>query len=265
MAEKQVFDLIISLGGNCSVASQCIYRNIRKFSLPFDYSFMANEDPIKYFPEGLKDRFKNFLLKENIKELKGKERGDEREKYQYKDTYTGYRYIHLFGNDINVKGVYEKGFEVIQRRINRFYDSLAVSKKILVICATDFVYDPKYIYKVKDTFEEIYPDKEFIFYALMFRSDANREILNKNVHIIYSERAVNLYDFNATNYEWAFLDDIVLSQVLNKKEPKKFFELKKLKKGCGVYLFPFAKNTLCRFKCYILGLRFDICFGKVKE
>ena len=211
--EKEKYDLIISLGGNCAAANQCLHRNLRQFSLPFDYTFMVDSRPIEYFAEGLKDNFKNFCLKENIVELVGSERGDEKAKFQYKDTYSGYRLIHLFKNYITNDDVYEKGYKTMRRRIDRLYEKLEKAKKVLIICATDFVYDEKYIYKVKETFEELYPDKEFVFYTLMFNADEYSEKQNENMFFIYSRRSVNVYDISSTNYEWHFLDDIQLTKM----------------------------------------------------
>ena len=98
---KEKFDMIISLGGSCAAATQMTGRALRAYSLPFDWTFTSDYRPVEYFSEGLKDKFKNLCLKKNLEELKGSERGDERFKFQYKDNYTGYRFIHLFHNDIN--------------------------------------------------------------------------------------------------------------------------------------------------------------------
>ena len=45
---KQEYDLIVSLGGNCMVANNLRYRNMRPFSLPFDWVYMIDEKPLKY-------------------------------------------------------------------------------------------------------------------------------------------------------------------------------------------------------------------------
>lgn len=262
MAKKEVYDLIISLGGNCAAASQLVYRDIRRFSLPFDYTFMSDVQPIKYLCEGLKNHFNNLLLRENIEELKGKERGDEREVWQYKDTYSGYRFIHLFGDDINKEGVYDKGIAIIRKRIDRLYQKLDKAKKILVILETSFVFDEKYILDIKKTFEELYPEKKFVFYIIMLNAEKYEEKSYDNITCVYSLRDVNMYDFEHTNWEWSFLDKITLTEIENEK--KKLLLFKKIKRGIGICLFPFLP-TLFRFKVYLLRIKLDFCLGKMRS
>lgn len=253
--QENAFDFIVSLGGNCSAASQCLRRGLRNFSLPFDWAFMANEMPVRYFAKGLKDGFKDLLKKENLKELQGSERGDEKEKWQYKDTCSEYRFIHLFGDDIQKEGVYEKGVEIIRRRIARLYQKLNKSKRVLVICATDFVFDENAMYEVKQAFESLYPQTEFVFYTLMFRSDKEKSDQNGNMHFIYSKRSVNEYDVVKTNFEWAFLDKVYV------KKQKKLIFFKKNKSSFGIYFLPFI-GTIVNLRGQVFRWFFELGIGK---
>lgn len=255
---KETYDLILSLGGNCGAASQLIFRDLRRFSLPFDYTFMADDKPVRWFPEGLKNRFKDLLLKENLSELKGKERGDDRETWQYKDTLSGYRFIHLFGDDVAKDGVYEKGAAVIRRRVDRLFEKLEKAEKILVILSTTFVFDEKPMYKIKETFETLYPSKKFVFYVVMLNAENETQKDDGDIHFIYAKRNGNLYDFDKTNWEWHFLDNVALN------EKKRLFIIKKLKHGVCFCLFPFLP-TVFRVKTYILGVRLDLCLGKLRQ
>lgn len=208
----EIFDLIMSLGGNCSVASQLIKRNLRHFSLPFDYTFMGTTRPIEYFAEGLKDHFKNFFLKENLVELAPDEKGPVPGKYEYKDTYSEYRFIHHFHAPKDTPGEYEKAKAVMDKRINRMYEKINEANRILVILSTAFQFDDIYIYKLKETFEELYPKKEFVFYTIMLSADEFSEKTDGNMCFIRSKRPLNMYDVNKTNFEWEFLDMVRLSK-----------------------------------------------------
>lgn len=44
--DNKEHDLIVSLGGNCAAALQLKRRNLRLFSLPFDYLAMKDERDI---------------------------------------------------------------------------------------------------------------------------------------------------------------------------------------------------------------------------
>ena len=69
MNTKQKFDLVFSLGGNCTAAHNLQYRGLRKFSLPFDWTYIVDEKAIYNLAEGFQTDFKYFLLKENLEEL----------------------------------------------------------------------------------------------------------------------------------------------------------------------------------------------------
>ncbi len=40
MTGRKKYDLVCSLGGNCSVAHNLIFRGLRKFALPFEWAFL---------------------------------------------------------------------------------------------------------------------------------------------------------------------------------------------------------------------------------
>ena len=58
----KTYDLVCSLGGNCTVAHNLFYRNKRYFSLPFDWLYMENETPVFKLAECFKNDFKDFCL-----------------------------------------------------------------------------------------------------------------------------------------------------------------------------------------------------------
>ena len=134
------YDLIVSLGGNCATAIHLRERGLRMFSLPLDYVFMVDEKPIKYLCEVFRNNFENFCKKENLVELQGDERGDDRTgKMQYKDEYTGFRLIHHFVRPIEEPGAYEEAKEILNRRINRLLSKIEQHKKYYLYWLLIFV------------------------------------------------------------------------------------------------------------------------------
>ncbi len=43
VGNKKEYDLIFSLGGNCAAAHNILYRGLRKYALPFDWTYMKDE------------------------------------------------------------------------------------------------------------------------------------------------------------------------------------------------------------------------------
>ena len=175
-------------------------------------------------------------------------------KYNWLDTPS--ELIFKKHDDIQKEGVYEKGFATISKRIERLYQKLDEAKRGLGICGTDFAYNEAAMYEVKQTFETLYPDKEFVFYAVMLRSKEETSKQDGNMHFIYSKRSVNAYDFAKTNFEWAFLDNVRL----NEKKKWISFE-KKQKKDFTLVLFEFMP-TLVNMKINIVGFKLEIGIGK---
>lgn len=67
MNEATYYDNIISLGGNCSAASQLKQRGLRLQAMPFDYFFLRNEEDLKKAIFALKNNFENCFLKTRFK------------------------------------------------------------------------------------------------------------------------------------------------------------------------------------------------------
>lgn len=51
------YDLICSLGGNCSVAHNLLYRGLRKFALPFDWTYFEDISAIYKLAESFEVKF----------------------------------------------------------------------------------------------------------------------------------------------------------------------------------------------------------------
>jgi hypothetical protein len=111
---------IIPFGHRCSSALACNYANIRKFSLPFDWTVPLF--PIK-IQKVLENNFDDFIPDVH--------NGIFHNKY-------GFSLAH-FNSDINT------GIEEYKRRINRFNDIINGPKKIyFVYINEDYLYDNSY-------------------------------------------------------------------------------------------------------------------------
>ena len=219
---NQEYDLIVSLGGNCMVANNMRYRDMRPFSLPFDWVFMDDEKPLIYLIEGFRDRFRNLLLKENLVKVSG----NESHKIIYKDLYTGYHFPNHFKEEILTDQEYLKVYDKLNMRIDRMLNAIDKSKSILFILAKDLAFKEENILTLYKTLVEIYPNKNIYFRIMQFSAEKNEEILlNNNILICKYSREQNLYDFTKTNYEWAFLDEIKISNLFKTKKLSLFKKL----------------------------------------
>jgi hypothetical protein len=210
---KRAYDLIISLGGNCAAAHNLHFRNMRPFSLPFDWLYIDDDKPLKYLAEGFKNNFKDFCLKENLVHFDKISGNPEHSgKMKYKDVFTGYNFVNHFEKPIENKEEYNKVYDKLRKRIRRLFTVIDKSKKILIIVSSGKMeIDEKTIMPICKTLTEIYPLKHFDFELISFAAskDSYKQLPNCNIRTFV--RKENLYDYTNTNFEWSFLDNIRLS------------------------------------------------------
>ena len=211
--DKRHYDLVCSLGGNCAAAFQLKYRDMRYFSLPFDWVYIENEKPIAYLCEGFADGFKNLALKENLKRIeKSKEHT-----VIYQDTYSGYYFPNHFKE--NVEKEYTDFSKKLRRRIDRLIGKIKSARNVLFILSVTFSFNVACLEKLSKCLKELYPDVRFDFEFLSLGCPPEEEDTVGNIHIRRCIRQQNLYDFYKTNYEWAFLDQIILPSKSHNKIP----------------------------------------------
>ena len=264
-ATRKQYDLICSLGGNCSVAHNLRFRNMRPFSLPFDWCYILDDAPIYKLAECFDNNFKFYCLKENLQELP--ENSAHKDKVQYKDTYTGYIYANHFSksiNDCSGGGNEYMNFKAKQdRRIERLYSEIEKGSKILFLLSTSFEIGIDCVANLKRALEQKWNNKVFDFIVMSFNCSEDSTIENNGIMMIKYKRGTNLYDFIYTNYEWAFLDKITLSNVI-KKRNYHIFKIAKLRRGIKILILT-RIATICRIRLKCLGLRFELCIGKESE
>lgn len=268
MSGKKKFNLILSLGGSCFAAHNIQYRNLRYCSMPFDWFFIRSEVPIIRLAECFKNDFKDFMKQENLVELVGDERGDDNNgHYQYKDTYSEYRTIHAFNKPATDNNEYKRVKKVIDKRINRMYKLLQKSKSVMLVLDSRCDVHFETLLNLKNIIKEKFNIEHIEIHHIQFGANENMNDCNDDIYMYKVARNLNNYDISKTNYEWNFLDDIELESLFAYKIKLFNIELLKIdriKKGFSFY-FLSRMNTLFRIQMYILGLRFDICLGKVRS
>ena len=203
--DKKVYDCIASLGGFCAVAHNLRYRSKRPFSLPFDWVYMPDQRPVAYLIEGFKDNFKNLALKENLQRIAG----NKSHAIIYKDTYSGYCFPNHFSAPLEEVDTYPAFYDKLKRRTERLIHALQTSKKALLILATEFVVEQKLLMELYQTLVKQFPETSISLRVMLFNSPDNKTYTEgENFVIEYFSRKVNDYDTLATNYEWAFMDQL---------------------------------------------------------
>ena len=222
---KQTYDLIVSLGGNCAVANQLLFRDMRPFSLPLDYVFMVDYAPIKYLQEAFKNRFEKFCLKENLVELVGEERADDRSgNIQYKDTYSGFRFIHHFPKPIEQGGVFDATKETLNRRIERLFAKIDKRKKILFVLNTNFAFDVQLAIELKNVIAGKWKNKKITFLVIQFGAEEDKTLnIKKFGTLVLHKRKMHEKDFFRNQLpEWQIFNYIKLNQFDNIFDKYKF-------------------------------------------
>ena len=205
MSDKKTYDLVVSLGGNCSAASNLKYRKMRHFSLPFDWVYMKDSRPLVYLCEGFKDNFKNLALYQNLH----REQANVSHKIIYSDSYSGYFFPNHFSCDINEK-VYEEFNARLRRRADRLISKLRTGKKVLFILTLDFEVDNNILFELYDSLSSEF-DADIDFEVMIFGMNNSDNVKYKGMNIRNITRMMNDYDFYKTNFEWAFLDNIEIA------------------------------------------------------
>ena len=227
---KNKYDLIFSIGCSCCSASQLSIRNKRHCSLPFDWLFFRDSSTLYKLAECFNEDFKNFFLFDNLKELTANDRGDG-DKYQYQDTYTGYRFIHDFG-DFPKEKTYKYNKEKYTKRIKRLYTLIEKSKNVLLLCDTTFDIEINALKALRkalcDKFKNVDFDIQIIKFDKKIQTD---EVVDEHIFFTKYNRYQNKYDFCLVINEFDFLDSIdysdnkILDQLdeIKKKSPKRRF------------------------------------------
>ena len=215
---KTRYDMIASLGGNCSAAIQLKNRGLRRESYPLDWVYMEDEKPVAYLANGFENGFADLALRENLHLFTdGLKTGVAR--YSYRDVHTGFCFIHHFNELVDDVAAYERQVAVIRRRTERFLDRIRESKRVLFILTVRFAFDPGHVVRLKSTLLRLFPGTEFDIHIKEFNANlssplALSESWPAELGFSGGERfACDAfpYSFDYASREWEFLDDVELN------------------------------------------------------
>ena len=218
----ETYDAIISLGGNCSAASQLRMRGLRPYSLPFDWTYMTEPKTIAWLCGGFNDGFSDFCLRENLEPICHEASGLA--PYKYRDRVSGYSFIHHFWKSIETEKEYHVTYDILRRRIDRLLRVLESSPSVLFLLATNFEYDPTLAVRLLDTIRNRYPGKVVDMRVM-------QHCVKFDNPLILAERwpdelpfeggryarRIFTYDYSHTDTEWDFLDRLSLTGWPKKK------------------------------------------------
>lgn len=210
------YDHIISLGGFCGAASQLRARGLRSVAFPFDWLYMEDESTIRWLTRAFSTNFDDFCLKQNLVAITRPGIGGMA-KFKYRDTASGYGFIHHFHKSID-DGGYEAVYAVFKRRIERMLRVFAPQKSILLILSTTFDFHPQLAEDLILAIRSRYPTTRIDLYVMQFgatfeASNVIAEAITGNYSFTgarYARRHGD-YDNSRTSYEWSFLDNVSLN------------------------------------------------------
>ncbi len=207
---KQTYDLICSLGGNCAAANNLERRGLRDFAYPFDWTYFTSDEAVYKLADGFKHNFKDYLNKDNLKELPLNPSHPEH--VQYEDGYGKIIWANHFNDKIENEKEYFEVKKKLDRRFKRLINNVEQSKKILFIFSIRFQINIDSFEYLLNELNKMYPDKEFNIKVISFNCEKDEHINAGTVDIYRYTRDMNDYDYLKTNYEWHFLDNIKLSK-----------------------------------------------------
>lgn len=226
------YDLVASLGANCSAAHNLRYRGMRPYSLPLDWVYIEDDKPMKWLVGAFETKFVDFFQYENLKLLPPTSEHD----VIYQDSVSGFIFPNHFQTHMQNKKDYDIVAAKMKRRVHRLFEKINSANKILFIIASSRKLDLDNIVAQKNKLQSLYPDKQFDFEVMMFDCEYDTDKIISGVHVNTFARKMNLYDFNKTNYEWAFLDDIEIRDKQHVKTGRTLLSVKLFQRKLKVEL-----------------------------
>lgn len=212
--QKKTYDLVVSLGGNCSAAHNLRFRGLRPVSLPFDWCYLVDAQPIRFWIDEVARGFPNLLKKEHLREILP---GDKEfapahsDVKQYVDTGSGYRFVNHFHRTIDEPGEYDTVFEMIHKRANRLVSAFERGGSFLLVLATPVDVPIELLKRLVETCSERFGNSHFdLRYCHFEQGHDTEQNLGGGIIVQNVGRRMNDYDFLKTNWEWHFLDNIAV-------------------------------------------------------
>lgn len=213
---KKKYDFAMSLGANCMAAHNLKIRNLRSVALPFDWTYVVDERAYVWLADHLCDDLRDLCRWENLREIKPGDpewNNEHAERVKYIDTASGFRFVNHFRRTADARREYELVRKTLDRRIDRFLSMMASSSRVLMVVATRRMdISPETLARLHGKLAERFPSTSVDIVYVKFGAspdDAPRFAdLGEWLTFRPVERPSNRYDFDQTNFEWAFLDEV---------------------------------------------------------
>ena len=190
----------------------------------------------------------------------------------YHNKRTGLSHLHDFKHGIDFDIAYIEAKAKYDRRIKRLYEKISKSKKVLAV----YLVNPnssvsipdEVLIKVQQKLKNKFPKQQIdiLYLANNPKQEFLDEVyLNENILKITANYSPIENIHNVPN--WIYIPNreiikkIFFDFYLNQN---KYFEIRQLKKGYGIYLLQ-RISKIFRFKLYLFGFRFDFCIGKIRD
>ena len=201
------YDLVVSLGGNCSAAHNLQFRGMRHCAYPFDWVAMSSGKCVAYLAKGFRDGFRDFMLEENCELVPG----NAAHRIIVKDAVLGFLFPNHFTREdfhLEFLGVAAK----MRRRLDRLMNDLARAKTVmLILAASRMAFEAEDLRALEAAIRESFPGLKADIRVMRFSAESDSvEKMSECLAIYNCRRPMNDYDFYKTNFEWAFLDDVSL-------------------------------------------------------
>lgn len=215
---KISYDMIASLGGNCSAAIQLQDRGLRREAYHLDWVYAETEKSIEYLVKAFDNDFCDFALRENMEEFTdGLQKGVAR--YSYRDRLSGFCFIHHFNERIEDPVAYERQIAPVRRRVKRFLERLETSRRVLLVLTVRFPVEPALLVDLKNVLDLKYPGKKIELHVKEFNAKLSSplslcESWPEELGLSGGERYrcdSFPYSFTHASREWEFLDGLSLS------------------------------------------------------
>jgi len=177
---KKKYDVIISLGRDCTISYYLRHFQLQKESLPFDWLIIHSLESILQL---FQNDFDDFLSKENLSyELTWKEG------LQYIDNKYKLSFRHDFIKDFHNE--FEDVVFKYKRRISRMQNKLSNAKKVLFVHQTKNIeYDLPFLKRFINTLNELYEAEISLLYIVndseFTAKKPIRKFKNKYLEIIH--------------------------------------------------------------------------------
>lgn len=256
--KKEKYDLIVSLGAQCSCSQLLRSLNLQDYSFPFDW---LGGGELKTRVSLVINNFKDFLNLEDL-ELIGSRTNPEPCDI-YKNNKTDIVFNHDFQIGMPIENTYPFVKEKYQRREKRLLNLITQSKKILFMYIEALgnpEYSAEYIKEAYDKLKNAYPDKELYFKYIYLTKDNS----NDNEYKKLSDN-IEMYSFDLAKYN----TETKLYDMDSNKLKKKFKYLKlkrkfSLKRFANLFFSYKVQDFYDRQKVFVKILGIKIKF-KIKN